>query len=169
MLQVEKISQFKIRQVNESDLDRCFEIERDSYEGDEAANREKISKRIREYPEGFIVLEVQGIVVGFINCGATDSVELANEDFKDLIGHDSNGSHVVIFSVVVHRAYQSQGFAGKLVTSFIFRMREMEKISIYLICRDNLIGFYKKYGFEYIGASKSTHGGLNWHEMVLFL
>ena len=163
------MNDYKLRQVIESDVERCFEIERGSYEGDEAATREKIYKRIREYPEGFIVLELRGTVIGFINCGATDHVDLANEEFKDLVGHDSNGTHIVVFSVVVDREYQGQGFAGELMASFISRMKEMKKSSIYLICRYQLVEFYKKYGFKYTGESKSTHGGLSWHEMVLRL
>ena len=163
------MSDYKIRNVAESDLDRCFEIEQVSYEGDEAATRKKIRKRIRQYPEGFIVLDLNGMVVGFINCGATDNVDLANEEFKDLIGHESNGKHIVIFSVVVHKDFQGKGFAGKLLADFINRIKRMQKRSIHLICRDNLIEFYKKYGFEYIRKSDSTHGGLNWHEMVLSL
>ena len=163
------MSDYKIRNVAESDLDRCFEIEQVSYEGDEAATRKKIRKRIRQYPEGFIVLDLNGMVVGFINCGATDNVDLANEEFKDLIGHESNGKHIVIFSVVVHKDFQGKGFAGKLLADFMNRIKRMQKRSIHLICRDNLIEFYKKYGFEYIRKSDSTHGGLNWHEMVLSL
>lgn len=161
------MSDYKIRNVAESDLDRCFEIEQVSYEGNEAATKEKIRKRIRNYPEGFIVLDLNGMVVGFVNCGATDDVDLANEEFKDLTGHDSNGKHMVIFSVVVHPDFQGKGFAGKLLADFINRIKRMQKRSIHLICRDNLIEFYKKYGFEYIRKSDSTHGGFNWHEMVL--
>lgn len=163
------MSNYKIRNVAESDLDRCFEIEKVSYEGNEAATREKIRKRIRKYPEGFIVLDLNGMVVGFINCGATDDVDLANEEFKDLIGHEPNGKHIVIFSVVIHKDFQGKGFAGKLLTDFIDRIKRMQKTSIYLICRDSLIEFYKKYGFEYIRKSDFTHGGLDWHEMVLSL
>lgn len=163
------MSDYKIRNVVESDLDRCFEIEKVSYERNEAATKEKIRKRIHKYPEGFIVMELSGMVVGFINCGATDNIDLANEEFKDLVGHDSNGQHVVVFSVVVHRDYQRRGLAGMLLTDFIFRIKKMQKKSIHLICRDHLINFYKKFGFNYIRKSDSTHGGLVWHEMVFSL
>ena len=106
---------YLIRNVAESDLDRCFEIEKTAYEGDEAATKEKIAKRIRQYPEGFIVMDLSGKVVGFINCGATNDLDLANEEFKDLLGHDPNGNQIVIFSVVVHPDYQGKGLAGKLL------------------------------------------------------
>jgi len=75
------MSNENIRIVSEQDLDRCFEIESVSYSGDEAATREKILKRIRTYPEGFIVLENEKEIIGFINSGATHKVDLSNEDF----------------------------------------------------------------------------------------
>ena len=90
-----------IRIVNKQDLDRCFEIESVSYSGDEAATKDKILKRINTFPEGFIVLENDREIIGFINSGACHQVELSDEDFKELVGHDSEGKHVVIHSVVV--------------------------------------------------------------------
>ena len=63
------MSELNIRSVKESDLDRCFEIESVSYAGDEAASKEKILKRIKTYPEGFIVLENEVEIIGFINSG----------------------------------------------------------------------------------------------------
>ncbi|WP_198389275.1 hypothetical protein [Roseovarius faecimaris] len=59
----------KFRNARQSDAQRCFEIEIAAYEGDEAATLEKISKRIEVYPDGFLILEEQGEIVSFINCG----------------------------------------------------------------------------------------------------
>jgi len=158
-----------IREVQIEDIEACFEIETLSYDGDEAASKEKIEKRILTYPEGFIVLEQNQEIVGFINSGATNNVQMSDEDLKDLIGHDPKGSHIVIMSVVVHPKYQRKGYAGELLTAFIEKMRQMGKTSIYLICQTGLIDLYAKYGFEYIGESDSAHGGLSWHEMSLYL
>ena len=163
------MSDINIRVVTKQDLDRCFEIESISYAGDEAASREKILTRINTYPQGFIVLENQNEIIGFINAGATDKVELSDEEFKELVGHDSEGRHVVILSVVVHPAYQGKGMAGKLMESFITRMKALGKSDIHLICQHELIGMYAKYGFVDHGASASNHGGLQWNEMSLSL
>ena len=84
-----------IREVSIDDLERCYEIESQSYQGDEAASKEKIRKRICLYPKGFVVLELGGEVVGFINSGATDTVELSNEHFKELIGHATLGENIL--------------------------------------------------------------------------
>ncbi len=155
-----------IRQVTIEDLDRCSAIERAAYEGDEAANREKIARRIREYPEGFILLEHEGVVAGFINCGATDEVDLTSETFKDFEGHDPAGKHVVVLSVAVHPTFQGRGLAGQLLEAFVARMRTMGKQSIHLICRRRHVGFYAQYGFAYVQPSASQHGGRRWHEML---
>ena len=67
----------KIRTVKEQDLNRCFEIESVAYAGDEAATKDNILKRIKTYPEGFIILENDREIIGFINSGATHEVEPA--------------------------------------------------------------------------------------------
>ncbi len=158
-----------IRDVRPADLERCFEIETISYSGDEAATKEKIFKRIETYPEGFVVLEQDSEVIGFINSGATHQVELSDEEFKELIGHDPDGEHIVVMSVVVHPKHQRKGFAGQLLKHFKEKMKEAGKTDIYLICQTGLIKMYASHGFLYLGESDSDHGGMSWHEMVLRL
>ncbi len=144
------MTKLNLRNVTEQDLDRCFEIETVSYAGDEAANKEKILKRIQTYPQGFVVLENESEIIGFINSGATDDVQLSDEDFKELIGHDDNGRCIVIMSVVVHPNYQGQGMAGVLMKHFIDAMKHLDKAEIYLICQTELIGLYEKFGYVLI-------------------
>lgn len=163
------MTDLQIRCAQEQDLDRCFEIETISYSGDEAATKEKILKRIVTYPEGFIVLENEKEIIGFVNSGATHKVELSDEEFKELIGHDPEGKYIVVMSVVVHPDYQKNGFASMLLDAFIDAMKKLEKTDIYIICQTDLIGMYEKHGFGYIGESDSDHGGMSWHEMSLAL
>ena len=163
------MSDINIRIVNQQDLDRCFEIESVSYSGDEAATKEKILNRIKTYPEGFIVLENDTEIIGFINSGATQKVELSDEEFKELIGHDPEGKHIVILSVVIHPDYQGKGMASKLMNSFIDKMKALGKTDIFLICQSELIDMYAGYGFVNLGMSDSDHGGMSWNEMSLSL
>ena len=163
------MSELVIRRAKVCDLDRCFEIENDAYAGEEAATKEKILKRIQTYPEGFIVLENEKEIIGFINSGATHKVELSDEEFKELIGHDPDGKHIVIMSVVIHPNYQGKSFTSLLMRNFINAMQAMGKTEIYLICQTEMINMYAKYGFIHLGESDSDHGGLSWHEMSLAL
>ena len=158
-----------IREVTNKDLDRCFLIETISYEGDESASKERILKRITNYPEGFVVLETNNEIAGFINSGATNEVKLSDEEFKELIGHDPTGKHVVIMSVVVHPDHQGNGYADQLMRYFIAKMENLKKSSINLICQSNLIRLYERHGFVLLGKSESSHGGLEWYEMSKIL
>jgi len=158
-----------IRHVTAADLDRCFAIETLAYEGDEAATREKIATRIATWPQGFIVAEVDGVVAGFVNGGSAFEVQMSDEAFKELIGHDPAGPHVVIMSVVVHPDFQGQGLAKRLMREFIERMRAQGKASIHLMCKERHIPLYAGLGFAYLKPSDSEHGGMAWHEMVLAL
>jgi ribosomal protein S18 acetylase RimI-like enzyme len=163
------MSTLRFRNATLADLERCFEIETVSYAGDEAASRDKIRKRIETYPQGFLVLENEREITGFINCGCAHRVELDDEAFKELVGHDPDGAHVVIMSVVVHPDYQRRGMAGRLMRRFIDDMKTLGKTDIFLICQHELIPMYASHGFMHLGSSNSDHGGLSWHEMSLTL
>ncbi|WP_170608883.1 GNAT family N-acetyltransferase [Ruegeria arenilitoris] len=157
------------RSAMPSDAKRCFDVETTAYDGDEAATLKTISKRIAEYPEGFLVLEVDKEIAGFINSGCAYDVEMSNEDFKELIGHDSTAPNVVIMSVVVDPAYQGQGLSTALMSEFVERMTNANKEIIHLMCKEHHIPLYEKFGYRYIQPSASAHGGIQWHEMMMNL
>ena len=159
----------KFRSGKKNDAARCFEIETSAYEGDEAATLEKITQRLAEYPQGFLILEIEGKVVGFINSGCAFEVEMADEAFKELIGHAPEAPNVIVLSVVVDPAYQQQGNAEALMVEFVKRMIAMEKKSIHLMCREQHVPLYEKFGYLYIKPSASDHGGMLWHEMIMTL
>lgn len=152
-----------------ADAARCYEIEISAYEGDEAATLEKIALRIGDYPQGFLVLEADGRIVGFINSGCAENVVMSDEDFKQLIGHDPDAQNVVIMSVVVDPAFQGQGYSSRLMREFIRRMEGMGKKTIHLMCKEHHVGLYEKFGYRYVKPSESDHGGMAWHEMVMNL
>ncbi len=151
------------------DLDRCYEIESSSYEGDEAATREKIAKRIGQYPDGFLVMELDGHPIGFINSGCAEKVAMSDEEFKELVGHDPDALNVVIMSVVIDQRHQGKGYATEMMRRFVERCREMGKATIHLMCKERHVALYAKLGYQYVRPSLSDHGGMAWHEMVMVL
>ena len=157
------------RQATLQDVDRCYQIETTAYEGDEAATREKIATRIAQYPKGFLVLELDSQVIGFINSGCAHEVVMSDEAFKELVGHDPAAPNVVIMSVVLDPAYQGQGHASRLMARFVEQMRELGKATIHLMCKDRHVGLYEKLGYRYVRPSASDHGGMAWHEMIMVL
>ncbi|WP_306112719.1 MULTISPECIES: GNAT family N-acetyltransferase [unclassified Roseovarius] len=159
----------EFRNAKPSDAARCFEIETNAYEGDEAATLEKISKRIEVYPVGFLILTVGGEIVGFVNSGCAHEVEMCDEEFKELVGHDPNAPNVVIMSVVVDPAHQGKGLSRALMAEFEERMRRMGKCTIYLMCKEHHVALYERFGYAYLRPSNSEHGGMTWHEMSMEL
>ena len=157
------------RNAQQFDAQRCFEIEAAAYEGDEAATLEKISKRIEVYPDGFLVLEEQGEIVGFMNCGCAYDVEMSDKEFKELVGHDPNAPNVVIMSVVVDPVQQGKGLSRALMSEFVGRMKMMGKSAIYLMCKKHHVPLYENFGYRYLHPSTSDHGGMTWHEMSMDL
>ncbi|WP_108835610.1 GNAT family N-acetyltransferase [Tateyamaria sp. Alg231-49] len=159
----------EFRNAQPSDALRCFEIETAAYEGDEAATLEKISKRIEIYSQGFLILELEGMIVGFVNCGCAHEVEMSDEEFKEMVGHDPDAPNVVIMSVVVDPAQQGKGLSRALMDEFVQRMRRMNKVTIHLMCKDHHVPLYEKFGYRYLQPSTSDHGGMAWHEMSMSL
>lgn len=157
------------RQAVPQDATRCHEIESAAYEGDEAATLAKIAKRIAEYPQGFLVMELDGRIVGFINSGCAVDVVMSDESFKELIGHDPAARNVVVMSVVVDPAFQGRGLASILMRTFVGQMRQAGKATIHLMCKERHVGLYERQGYRYARPSASDHGGMSWHEMEMTL
>lgn len=157
------------RQATPADVDRCYAIETLAYEGDEAATREKIATRIQRYPQGFMCMELNGEVAGFINAGCAWEVVMSDEEFKELVGHDPHAPNAVIMSVVVHPDFQGKGYSSLMMREFVSRMKAMHKKTIHLMCKDRHVDLYAHFGYRYVKPSESDHGGMAWHEMVMAL
>lgn len=156
-----------IRQVTLDDLNICHKIESTCFLPSEAAPRESIEKRISMFPEGFLVAEYEGNIVGQINSGATNKEDITDEEFKKLIGHDSDGKNIVVFSLAVLPDYQKKGIAGQLMVRFVENSRNSGRGKVLLICKSDLVHYYSNLGFSYGGVSASRHGGFEWHEMAM--
>ncbi len=157
------------RQAEPRDAARCYEIESAAYPPDQAATQDKIAKRIAGYPEGFLILELGGQSVWFINSGCAFDVEMSDDDFKEMIGHDPAAPNVVVMSVVLDPAFQGRGLSTHLMRAFVADMRARGKASIHLMCKEVYLPFYEKFGYRFTRPSASGFAGVPWFEMVMDL
>ncbi len=157
-----------IRQVNKHDVDGCCKTESACYTSD-GATREKILKRIMLFPEGFLIAESEGEIIGLVNSASTDKEDITGEELKDMVGHVKDGGNIVIFSLAVLPESQGNGISKQLMARFIEVSKALRKEKVLLICKSELIPYYQNYGFFYGGKSSSKHGGFEWHEMYLLL
>jgi ribosomal protein S18 acetylase RimI-like enzyme len=158
-----------IRNVEESDLDACFEVETACWPPEEAALKETIGRRIRVFPQGFFVAETDGRVVGMLNSCSTNREELGDESLKQLVGHDVNGRNMVVFALGVLPEYRKHGIAAELMRKFIAFAKALQKDKVLLICKSYLVPYYERFGFAHTGLSASCHGGTAWQQMALKL
>ncbi|MBR1815228.1 MAG: GNAT family N-acetyltransferase [Lachnospiraceae bacterium] len=56
---------------------------------------------------------------------------------------------------------------AKLLSQVIADVKEDGRRGLVLTCKDNLVGFYERFGFKNEGVSGSTHGGVVWYQMKL--
>ena len=135
-------------------------------------NQNQQRKRILEkdffaFKENFFVAIEDGEVVGFINGCTTNSPELPDELYHDTSLHNPNGAYQTVFGLDVLPKYRRNGIAENLLNYFIQISKARGKKGIVLTCKDYLVHYYKKFGFEHKGVSASSHGGAKWNDMVL--
>ena len=63
--------------------------------------------------------------------------------------------------------YRKKGYAEKLINELISDAKTQGKKGVVLTCKDVLVSYYEKFGFENEGVSESTHGGVVWYAMRL--
>ncbi|MFA9424489.1 MAG: GNAT family N-acetyltransferase [Sedimentibacter sp.] len=158
-----------IRNVGQSDLDEISALELSCFPLEEAATKESFKRRINTFPESFFVAETNGKIVGVVNGCVTNSPVIFDEMYHDDKTHIKDGENQVVFGLLVHPDYQRKGIAEKLLNHMITASKKRGKKAVILTCKDKLIHYYAKFGFENMGVSGSTHGGAVWYDMLLKL
>ena len=156
-----------IRPVKPEDLDKVTEVEAVCFPAAEAATRESFAQRIATFPESFFVAEHNGTIIGFINGCATDERTIRDEMFEDSSLHNPEGCYQSIFGLDVIPEYQRQGIAAKLMKHLIEDAKKKGRRGLILTCKDRLIHYYAKFGYQSLGISASVHGGAVWYDMLL--
>ena len=73
----------------------------------------------------------------------------------------------MIFGVNTIPEYRRQGCAEKILKQVIKDAQAENRKGLVLTCKDKLLHYYGKFGFENEGVSESTHGGVVWYDMRL--
>ena len=149
------------------DLKALAEVEARCFPAAEAATEKDFERRLSVYPNHFWLLEDEGKLVGFVNGMVTDEAELTDEMYENADMHNENGNWQMIFGVNTIPEYRRQGCAEKVLNRVISDARAQGRKGLVLTCKDKLVHYYAKFGFENEGVSESTHGGVVWYKMRL--
>lgn len=157
-----------IRSAKPSDLESIANVEAQCFPAAEAAAREEFSQRIQYYGNHFWLLFEENRLVSFVDGFVTDKADLEDEMYEKAFLHNENGAWQMIFGVNTLPEYRCRGYAGLLLQRAIQDAKEQGRRGLVLTCKEKLICYYAKFGFQGEGVSaKSVHGNAVWHQMRL--
>jgi len=156
-----------IRTATMDDLGALTAVEAACFPPAEAATEKDFAARLAVYPNHFWLLEESGQVVSFVNGMVTDEPHLRDEMYANAGLHDPNGAWQMIFGVNTLPEYRRQGLAEQVLRRVIADAKAQGRKGCVLTCKERLVHYYAKLGFENEGVSDSTHGGVVWYAMRL--
>ena len=151
-----------------ADLAAVAAVEGACFPAAEAATEKDFAARLAVYPNHFWLLEEDdGTLVSFVNGLVTDEPLLRDEMYADASLHNEQGAWQMVFGVNTLPQYRRRGLAGQVLERVIADARAQGRKGCVLTCKDKLIHYYEKFGFQNEGVSASTHGGVVWYDMRL--
>ena len=107
-------------------------------------------------------------LVAFVDGFVTNGPDLTDEMYEKASMHDESGAWQMIFGVNTIPSYRRRGLAGELLERAIEDARKQRRKGLVLTCKDALIHYYAKFGFQNEGVTgKSAHGDAVWNQMRL--
>jgi len=155
----------EIRTATIADLAQIAAVEAECFPAAEAATKEEFAERIKYYGNYFWLMFEGEKLIAFVDGFVTDKPDLTDEMCERAEMHDENGAWQMIFGVNTIPAYRKHGYAGQLLQCAIEDARKQGRKGLVLTCKEKLIAYYAKFGFENEGISESVHGNVTWYQM----
>lgn len=157
-----------IRNATMQDLEQIAAVEAECFPAAEAATREEFQARIQSYGDHFWLMFEGEKLIAFVDGFVTDEADLTDEMYEQAFMHDANGAWQMIFGVNTIPEYRRQGCAAALLRRAVDDAKKQGRKGLVLTCKEALIPYYSRFGFEDEGISdKSVHGNVVWHQMRL--
>ncbi|WP_292467944.1 N-acetyltransferase [Methanolobus sp.] len=132
-----------IRNAKKSDIEIILLVENDSFHENIAESRDVFFDRMKVFPEGFLVMEIDGEIGGYISSemwGHSENIDTERFRLNHTIAdvHRSDGSELYISSIGILTKYRAKGYGKMLFSKLIERISSSYKIaSIILIVSVN--------------------------------
>lgn len=157
----------KIRTATIADIDAIAKVESLCFPQAEAVTREQIAERVKAYGNHFWLMLDEVKLIAFVDGMVTDEADLTDEMYEKADMHNEQGQWQMIFGVNTIPEYRRNGYAGELIKRAIADAKEQGRKGLVLTCKDKLVRYYAKFGFENEGVSESEHGNVVWNQMRL--
>lgn len=130
-------------------------------------DEEVLRERLLVYPDHFWLLFDGDRLVGFVNGMVSDEPDLRDGMYADASLHDEGGRWQMIFGVNTIPEYRRRGCAERVLRRVVSDAEHQGREGLVLTCKEPLLHYYAKFGFENEGISSSEHGGAIWYQMRL--
>ena len=137
----------KIREAQQSDIDRICLIQESISNTLEIMNREIIEERIRNHAGTFLLASLDDQGIAYIIAATLPipslrkwMLEIGDEEF---ISENS----IILEDLTVDPDYQGQGFGTLLLAALKEVTHQQNRPGIYLLCEDELLSYFEMNGF----------------------
>lgn len=155
-----------LRNVQTNDLNQLLAIENEGFSKEEAATKEAFVERIKLISDTFLVAEVEGVIMGYINGPIIHQPYITDDLFEQIKENPKSGGYQSVLGLAVSKHARNLGIAKMLISKLEELVEENEREGITLTCKQELVSFYERFGFSSHGLSASQHGGIRWYNMV---
>jgi ribosomal protein S18 acetylase RimI-like enzyme len=154
-----------VRKAEERDLCKVNVIEQSSFPIEEAGSLDKFEYRLTNFPRWFVVAEIEGEVVGAV-VGRPMSQRLITDEYYE---NETipEGDALAILSVATDGEYRRRGIAEAMMKYILEEAPKAGIVTSSLCCKEGLVDYYSRVGYELIGPSRSEHGGAKWYDMEI--
>ncbi|MCT3341303.1 GNAT family N-acetyltransferase [Lactobacillus johnsonii] len=136
-----------IRTVKIDDLDAIVELESSAFHMSEEMTRKDMIGRIENYPNTFLVAEVDGKVVGHVFGPVSKERYIRDELYFKNQPNNAQYPYQTILSLATNQDYRKQGIASALIEELCKIAQAQDRRAITLTCLPKLFHFYEKRGF----------------------
>lgn len=136
-----------IRTVKMDDLDAIVELESSAFHMSEEMTRKDMIGRIENYPDTFLVAQVDGKVVGHVFCPVSKERYIKDELYFKNQPNNAQYHYQTILSLATNQEYRKQGIASALIEELCKIAQSQDRRAITLTCLPKLFHFYEKRGF----------------------
>ena len=136
-----------IRTVKMDDLDAIVELESSAFHMSEEMTRKDMIGRIENYPDTFLVAQVDGKVVGHVFGPVSKERYIKDELYFKNQPNNAQYHYQTIFSLATNQEYRKQGIASALIEELCKIAQSQDRRAITLTCLPKLFHFYEKRGF----------------------
>jgi len=152
------MTQVILREAEPSDIESIINLEKQCFNAYTQESEEVYKNRMKYFPQGFIVLEDDGVLCGAVSSEIWNYKEnISIEDFT--LGHsieksDPSGDELYVSSLCVSPRYRGKNYGKRLLNELFVRVRtRFSKVTKGILLVNeawtNAIRIYRDLGFEY--------------------